>query len=712
MLSSIAALAIVIVPPAAANPYETFIDVETEEDLYDLAAMGQIDDETLAELVEVFQRGVDLNRATREELYALPNLTYAEVDAILEYRELTGWIKDPIDLIVGGALSQEKLEAIAGFLIVTDPTRSRFSTDGWIAAQTRWTVEDEDAPPMALRARVTTLRNLTVGFASTFSRNRLADVEYDPNRDALTASAQDRHIDVPKFYAKWETDRWGIIAGTYRIGFGQRLTFDNTSLYTPNGFYRDDQLFRDSYLVRECRESSSEEVDESPCTGAAGDIYETPDYGWREGLLGAAVGLKKLELGNAGHLQSYGFASYQRHSLYQYEVFNPATCDDPRDDDDDDCRAPDVYVRRDDPMEPTTRFSFSTLPNLYAESTAGGNIAYVANRRTHIGVTGYGSDVSWLPDMPLDFQEWSRLPYGGPFGAIGADASYGISMFDFMGEVTRSFDSMTLGNDGLGALLRWVTTFKKQNELETSVRYYDQNFKNPYARPIAAVDEFEGVRARDEMGARLRYTARLDKRLSVRSTADMWRTPSDDTTDLLLSARSDLDLTDQYRVGVWGMYKNKDVSLNGGGQCFDVTIEVEGETVPCAGEKYLALARLRWAPTSRYAVTGQYQHEWGSDMRYPDEMRQDLSASLIGTARPIDRLRLRARVRYLSEDISDNTYLEQSVWGYLTTSLRLRDRDWLRVRYDVYVYLDERESTQERVPSPEHWLWLEYQSRF
>jgi hypothetical protein len=69
-------------------------------------------------------------------------------------------------------------------------------------------------------------------------------------------------------------------------------------------------------------------------------------------------------------------------------------------------------------------------------------------------------------------------------------------------------------------------------------------------------------------------------------------------------------------------------------------------------------------------------------------------------------------VRYLSEDISDNTYLEQSVWGYLTTSLRLRDRDWLRVRYDVYVYLDERESTQERVPSPEHWLWLEYQSRF
>jgi hypothetical protein len=52
------------------------------------------------------------------------------------------------------------------------------------------------------------------------------------------------------------------------------------------------------------------------------------------------------------------------------------------------------------------------------------------------------------------------------------------------------------------------------------------------------------------------------------------------------------------------------------------------------------------------------------------------------------------------------------VWGYIDTGLRVRTRDWLRVRYDVYVYLDDRPSTDLRVPSPEHWLWLEYESRF
>lgn len=711
-LAALAAAAAFGLPRAGASPYEASIDADTEEDLYDLAATGQIDDAALAELVELFQRGVDLNRAGREELYALPNLTYAEVDAILAYREVAGWIRDPVDLVAAGALSQERLEAIAGFLIVTRPAPARFATDGWLAAETRWTASDEEVPPVALRARLSTLDNLTVGFASTFSRNRLADVEFDSNRGALSAVAKEGQLNVPKFYARWETDRWGLIAGTYRIGFGQRLTFDNTSLYTPNGFYSDDQLIRETSLVRRCRQSASDEVEESPCAGTAGDIYETPDYAWREGLLGAAIGLKKLEMG-AGHLQSYAFASYQRHSIYQYELFNPSTCDDPRNDDEEGCGTPDVFVRQEDPLEPTARFSFSTLPDVYAESTAGGNLTYVASRRSHIGVTGYRSDVTWLPDgMPLDFQEWSRLPYGGPFGAVGADAAFGVSRFDFTAEITRSFDSMADGGGGLGAILRWVTTFAKQNELEASVRYYDEAFKNPYARPIAAVDEFEGVSARDEMGVRLRYGARLDGRLSLRGTADLWRTPSDGNTDLLLSARGDLDLADTYRVGFSGLYKNKDLSLNGTGQCFDVTVEVDGEPVPCAGEKIQVQGRLGYAPTRRVSVTGQYQHELGTDMRYPDRLRQDISASLIGVARPADRLRLRARVRYLFDDISDNTYLEQSVWGYLTTSWRLRDRDWLRVRYDVYVYLDERESTQTRVPSPEHWLWLEYQSRF
>ena len=705
--------ALLAAAPAAATPYEAFISIDTEEDLYDLHATGQIDDDTLTTLVELYQRGVDLNRANRDELYSLPNLTYAEVDAILEYRALAGWIQDPVDLVIGGALSQEKLEGIAAFLLVTDRRQALFATDGWIRAQTRWSVEDSGAPPASLQARIATLQNLTVGVAATLSHSRLSDVRYDPSRGALSAEAPDSAVYVPKFYARWETDTWGAIVGSYRIGFGQRLTFDNTSLYTPNGFYLDDELSRTTSLTRECKESAGE-LDESPCAGAAGQIYVTPDYRWSEGLMGAALGLRKLELG-PGHLQAYGFVSYQPRSIYQYEIYSPDTCEDPRDDSDPACAAPQVFRRQDDYLEPTSRFSFQTLPNMYADLTGGGNIAYSMGRRGRIGVTGYGSSVNWLVEgMELDFQEWARYPYGGPFGAVGVDAAYGVGRYDFFAEVARSFDSTPDGGGGMAGIFRWVTTFEKYNELETSLRYYDEDFANPYARPIAAPDELEGIRARDEMGLRLRHTARLQKRLSLRSNADLWRTPSDDSLDALLYVRGDLEVTDQYGWGLWAQYQNKDLAVNGTGQCFSVSLEEdeEGEPIPCGGEQYQVTGRFRYTPTPRYSVTAQYRHELVADARYDTRYRQDSSATLIGTARPTSELRLRGRVRYLFEDISDNEYLEQSVWTYLDASYRVRARDLVRLRYDLYVYLDDRARTATRVPSPEHWLWLEYESRF
>jgi hypothetical protein len=722
-----AALVCAVSRPAAGNPYETFISIDSEEDLYDLNATGQIDDDSLATLTELYQRGVDLNKASREDLYDLPNLTYSEVDAIIEYRELAGWISDPIDLVINNVLNQEKLEAIAAFLVVSDASRSLFATDGWIRSQTRWTVEDEGVPPVSLQARVGTFQYLTVGVASTVSRQRLSDVRFDPTRDALSAEEADTTVHVPKIYAKWENDQWGVIAGTYRIGFGQRLTFDNTSLYTPNGFYLDDELYRDTSLTRECKESQGE-LPESPCDGLAGDIYVTPDYRWRDGLLGVALGAKRIPLG-AGRVQAFGFASYSPRSIYQYEIYNRDTCDDPHDDDDEACAAPEVYHRQGDPLDPASRFSFHTLPNMYAEMTAGGNLAFSMGRRARIGVTGYGSSVNWLVDgADLDFQEWSRTPYGGPFGAVGVDAAYGVGMYDFFAEVSRSFDSMPEqdadtgvvdGGGGFAGIFRWVTTFQKYNELETSLRYYDEKFKNPYARPIAAADELEGARARDEMGIRLRYTARFKKRFSLRASTDLWRAPSDDTTDTLTTVRGDLDLTDQYQVGLWTLSQNKDISNNGlrpmdPDHCFEVSVEEDedGEAIPCGGEKYQVTGRFKYTPLPRYSVTAQYQHELQTDARYDDQYRQDRSVALIGTARPTDDIRIRGRLRYLEEDISDDTYLEESVWAYADISYRIRAQDRLRVRYDIYKYLDDRESTMERVPSPEHWLWLEYESRF
>src|SRR5512137_3065905 len=72
--------------PARSADYGIFIQVETEEDLLDLLSSDEIDQDTFETLTELLHDGVDLNTASRDELYSLPNLTYADVDAILAYR--------------------------------------------------------------------------------------------------------------------------------------------------------------------------------------------------------------------------------------------------------------------------------------------------------------------------------------------------------------------------------------------------------------------------------------------------------------------------------------------------------------------------------------------------------------------------------------------------------------------------------------------------
>ncbi len=64
---------------ASAAQYEVFIDIETEQDLYELLITEQISLASFDALLLLHQTRVDLNRASRQDLYLLPNLDYAQV---------------------------------------------------------------------------------------------------------------------------------------------------------------------------------------------------------------------------------------------------------------------------------------------------------------------------------------------------------------------------------------------------------------------------------------------------------------------------------------------------------------------------------------------------------------------------------------------------------------------------------------------------------
>lgn len=720
------AIAVVALAPTRvrANTYEIFIDITSEDDLYDLYASGQISETTFNTLVSLYQRGVNLNSADRQELYTLPNLTYAEVDAIIAYREDGGGVTNPVALVAAGVLSEEKLLAIAPFLVIRDPTDSRWSADGVVSVPVRYTFQEPaGAPPAAVHGDITTLRNLTIGGAAVLTRTHVGEVRYDLVHDALSATAATTRAQLAKLYVAWDDGDWGAIAGSYRVGFGQRLTFDNTDQYTPNGFYGDDELRRPDQLTQACRLSTGD-LAESPC--ADDHQYMSPDFGWSERLFGVAGGIEKLELADDTTLQLYTFASHQSRRLYQYELYNREMCTDPRDDGNELCDAPDVFVRDpDDPALLGAEISFATLPDIYTESLIGGNATVSFGPRAHVGVTAYGATVDWaIDDMDLDFQEWSRRPWGGPYGAIGIDAAWGHRWSDVFVEGTRSFDSMAdydIDGDGqneregggdFAAIIRQVATFD-EHEIETSLRYYGPDFKNPYSGAIAAPDEDDGVRGRNETGFRVRYNGRFDKRINLRASADVWKTPDDDPATRVY-VRTDIDVNKRFGWGIWAEYEDKDLTEGGRGQCFDQPYENDRflEPVPCRGQQFEAIGRLRIAPAKMWKATVQLEGELLDDPDYLNGYRKDVSAWLILAAYPHKRWRIRTRTRYLFEDIDDNNHLEQSVWAYADVVYKLTERTQLEARYDFYYLLDDRENTQLRQPHPAQWLWLELESRF
>lgn len=728
LATGLGATAMAPIPRAVANPYEAFIDVASEDDLVDLLAAGQISDDTYEALSVLLDRGVNLSTAGREELYSLPNLTYPEVDAILAYRQEQGFIADPAALVTAGALSETKLLAIAAFLVVEPPTTDAHAVHGSVQLMTRTSPSDfgietrvdgaAGTPPMGLRARVSTAEHLRAGVVATLSRMQLGDIAYDPTRDALIADPAGVSVHVPKAFVAYKSDDVDAIVGSFRAGFGQRLTFDNSADYTPNGLYADDQLLYSTDTTSACRASTGE-LASSPCTGSNGDVYVTPDYRWRNGLFGVGAGARQIKAGS-GLLQAYGWASYARRSIYQYELVDRGKCADPRNDADPACAAPDVYLRPEgDVLTPTATTKFATLPNVLAETLAGANLTYVADRRNYAGVTIYGAKERSLVDgIDLGVQEWSSVPGMGGFGAAGVNAAFGKGWLDLFAEVAHSLDGLpdvagpVDGGGGPAAIVRATATGKKR-ELEISARYYDTNYVNPYSRPIAASDEFEGQRVRDEAGGRVRYTG-THGLLTVRGAVDVWANLTDGTPKADAYARIDVRASDAITWGVAEEFTDKDLSASGRGACYEVSIELDerGEPIPCSGMRLKTTGRIRAALARKLVLTGQVQHAFVDDPNYPSSFRNDLQLWLAGTFKPTPRATVSGRVRYLNEDIANPEALEESLWFTGDVALKLRQRDTLRLRADLFALLDERTTTLDRVGNPALWLWAQYQAKF
>jgi hypothetical protein len=708
---------------ARAAIYEQQIVVEDEDDLFTLEQRGDISSDQLDSLLEVFREGVDLNSATRDQLYDLPGLSYADCDAILAYRTAKGRIDDPIELVAAGAITGEQLLEVAPFVRIT-AAKKKLPVSGKLRAVTRFTTTDDVPPPAVLAADVKLPWNLSTGLMLITTRRQPYTPVYDPTFDTLRSEGFGYTPNLPRLYAQWSSGNRKLLVGTYTLGFAERVTLDNTRRLTPNGIYLTNDFRRPNDLSRTCKLSNPDLPLSGSCAGDQKNLYITPDFDWRESFRGVAGSIEDVGLGGDVSLSAYGFLSYQTRSIYQYELYDRRVCDDPRQSGDQ-CAAPKVYLR-----DGSTRLVYATLPYLFDELAGGGHVSVKPSQRFTLGLTGYGAVPFFRAQpMQLDFQEWSRLPAGGAFGAIGLNAHATVGAVNLFIEGARSFDRSTNRGGGFGVEQR-TTYSPKGHELELSVRYYDDAFANPYGRPIASPDELEGLRARNELGVRLRYYGRFGKDWELKTRNDFWVSPYATAAapamvpNLFSLVRVNFTGWKVFEPSAWVDIRNRNLTSAQRGRCASGTVLfVEGDPYVCNGDLYRIAGRLEFNPSRALMLATQAWFTWTDDVRYKDDFRRDVQVWAEARWRPVDWLQLHLKSRYLDQDISDPTYLETNLWTFLDTTVTLGKLLRVGFRYDLFVWLDQRTSTigkvdadgaivGARTPNPEHRLLLDVRVAF
>jgi len=716
--------------PASAVQYEADIHIESELDLYEMEQDGEISEETLETLLELLRVGVDLNRATREELYVLPNLTYAEVDAIIAYREQAGAISEVEELVVAGAITPDQLIQLAPFLLVIEDPRVSLPVSGRLRLMTAYMIEDPVAPPVLLQGRIKAPMGFSAGLLSMTTRQRPGSIQYDPTVGQLHATLPGYSVQLPKIWVRFKNGPYDLLLGSFRIGFGQRLTLDNTTRLTPDGFYQDDAIYLDGDPDRVCAPGTID-PDTGVCPGNNLTSYMTSDFSWRDGFRGIAGTLRDVQLADELSLSATAFASYQDRDVYQYHLVDRTRCDDPRNEGAD-CGSPPIFVSTPDRGVTTGRHTFTTFPDVFQEVAGGFNTTFKFGARGRLGVTGYGAIPVWpnSDQLRLDLQEFSKYPDNGPYGAIGVDGATGFGPVNLFIEATRSFDSIE-GRGGDWAVLQRSVLARKKEELELSLRYYGRDFDNPYSRGISQPDMVEGIRVRNEAGARLRYYNRAIEGWQLRGSADFWVWPGDGTiagtagrTNLNLTGRVDYVDFPLLQPSIWFTHTNKDLRSNfDPGNCYDLAgADGTDEEDACSGEAYRVGVRLRFNPMRQFQFTVQYNHALYDTIYYDAQHMHDVRALAEAVIRPIPTVRIRVRTRWLEDDLlryENGQPLEfrfdrgeGSLWSTVDATYNMPGSWRFRLRYDNYWWIDGRASTANRTPNPENRFRAEVEARF
>ena len=684
-----------------AAPYPIEINIEDDADINQLFFDGEIDEDHRDALLSLFFTKLDLNLATREELYELPAITYELADRILAERSKQGTFKSVGDLDRVDGLTNAILSQISPFISVgVEVDEKKYQGDVRLGAITAFGVPHnvKDDPSAYLRTRVRFLGHGGVGFlfaarpmvggindarngwiCKSTDKQKCIDTGKEIRQgDVLTTSPEALRFDPSNFYAYWDGPRVSIIGGTYKLGFGLGLTLDNSGKRLPHGWVPNVDF--------------GEDVDSG----------KVKPY---EGFVGLAARYKEIHL-RKGWLDITAMGSFWSRDLYVTDVYYDRCSPewgsfDPSKDSatvkgsngrygcTSTYRLP-ALCNEEPYWNPTTgrweyqnlHCNYATLPGVMRELMGGGNITYWINRRSFVGFTGYAANLEMTPQARfIRPNNSAKYPSNrSTFGVWGLNTRFGFGRYDFAAEVA-------VNDRGAPAALAkaWIRP-ALDLEIVPSFRYYSPKYDNPYNRGEADGDEYMGNRGRDELGGKLQVFYRPFTMLRLRAEVDVWYhqyqalsaqerdSPSFDSNeytdfdrgdfelfwsrevnavDLDASLRIQLTPTTKEKITVYGNYHDEDLSKSGPYWSYDrYWSSTLGHLSGGAKASWALSASTTRVP--RLRIAAMFRQIWEDTYRYDDRMDHSYYAWLKVTSYLYPGPRITLRFLYFDEHTVDD----------------------------------------------------------